>query len=214
MKYLKLYENFGHGISSIPDNFIRLDSIGHVLNPEEGVMYAVWKRGGYDSENPYEICDNEIENSQYCPYLDISDEEKKIVDKYWLSCEDIKKDEINWKLIEMAKDLSLDYLDEGNELRIDVVVTENINRAFTYEDILFYVYQEVFSHNDVFKKWFKYFPSKMNVIKNKSLSYRFNVEPKRGYSKNWGLKAWEPEMTIELTSKLIEMFPNEIIMIR
>ena len=169
-------------------------------------MYAVWKNGGYDIENPYEVeYDNGIEN--------ISDEEREIVDKYWLSCEDIKKDEINWKLIEMAKDLSLDYLDEHNELRIDVVVTENINRAFTYEDILFYVYQEVFSHNDVFKKWFKYFPSKMNVIKNKSLSYRFNVEPQRE-SKNWGLKVWEPEMTIELTSKLIEMYPDEIIMMR
>jgi hypothetical protein len=207
MKYLKLFENFGHGITSIPDNFIRLDSIGHVLDPEKGLMYAVWKNGGYDHENPYDVQgDNGIES--------ISDEEKQIVDKYWLSCEDIKKDEINWKLIEMAKDLSLDYLDEGNQLRIDVVVTENINRAFTYEDILFYVYQEVFSHNDVFKKWFKYFPSKMNVIKNKSLSYRFNVEPKRGYSKNWGLKNWEPEMTRELTSKLVEMFPGEIIMMR
>ena len=206
MRYLKLFENFGHGISSIPDNFIRLNSIGHVLDPEEGLMYAMWKKGGYDSENPYDVQgDNGIES--------ISDEEKQIVDKYWLSCEDIKKDEINWKLIEMAKDLSLDYLDEHNELRIDVVVTENINRAFTYEDILFYVYQEVFSHNDVFKKWFKYFPSKMNVIKNKSLSYRFNVEPQRE-SKNWGLKVWEPEMTIELTSKLIEMYPDEIIMMR
>jgi hypothetical protein len=207
MKYLKLFENFEQGISLIPDNFIRLDSIGHVLDPEKGLMYAIWKNGGYDHENPYDVHgDNGIEN--------ISDEEKQIVDKFWLSCEDIKKDEINWKLIEMAKDLSLDHLDEGNELRIDVVVTENINRAFTYEDILFYVYQEVFSHDDEFVKWFKYFPSKMNVIKNKSLSYRFNVEPKRGYSKNWGLKNWEPEMTRELTSKLIEMFPDEIIMMR
>lgn len=202
MRYLKLYEEH----NSIPDNFIRLDSIGHVLDPEEGVMYAMWKKGGYDHENPYKVGDDEsIEG--------LDDEDRQIVDKYWLSCEDIKKDEINWKLIEMAKDLSLDYLDEHNELRIDVVVTENINRAFTYEDILFYVYQEVFSHNDVFKKWFKYFPSKMNVIKNKSLSYRFNVEPQRE-SKNWGLKVWEPEMTIELTEHLIEMFPNEIIMIR
>jgi len=214
MKYLKLYENFGHGISSIPDNFIRLDSIGHVLDPEEGVMYAVWKRGGYDSENPYEICDNEIENSQYCPYLDISDEEKKIVDKFWLSCEDIKKGEINWKLIEMAKDLSLDYLDEGNELRINVVVTENINRAFTYEDILFDVYQETFSHNQDDIKWGKYFSKKINIINSKPLSYRFTIQPQRGRSSQWGLKVWEPEMTIELTEHLIEMFPDEIIMMR
>jgi hypothetical protein len=203
MRYLKLYEEH----NSIPDNFIRLDSIGHVLDPEEGVMYAMWKKGGYDYENPYKVGDDEsIEG--------LDDEDRQIVDKYLLSCEDITKDRINWDLIQTAKDLSLDYLDEGNQLRIDVVVTENINRAFTYEDILFDVYQEVFSHNDVFKKWFKYFPSKMNVIKNKPLSYRFNVEPQRGRSSQWGLKAWEPEMTIELTEHLIEMFSNEIIMMR
>lgn len=207
MRYLKLFENFGHGISSIPDNFIRLDSIGHVLDPEKGLMYAVWKNGGYDIENPYDVQgDNGIES--------ISDEEKQIVDKYWLSCEDIKKDEINWKLIEMAKDLSLDYLDEGNELRIDVVVTENINRAFTYEDILFDVYQETFSHNQDDIKWEKYFSKKINIINSKPLSYRFTIQPQRGRSSQWGLKAWEPEMTIELTEHLIEMFPNEIIMIR
>ncbi len=125
MRYLKLYEEH----NSIPDNFIRLDSIGHVLDPEEGVMYAMWKKGGYDYENPYKVGDDEsIEG--------LDDEDRQIVDKYFLSCEDITKDRINWDLIQTAKDLSLDYLDEGNQLRIDIVVTENINRAFTYEDIL------------------------------------------------------------------------------
>ena len=126
MRYLKLYEEH----NSIPDNFIRLDSIGHVLDPEEGVIYALLKKGGYDSENPYEI-EQDLNH--------ISDEEKQIVDKYWTSCEDITKDRINWNLIQTAKDLSLEYLDEGNELRIEVVVTETKNNYFTYEDILFNV---------------------------------------------------------------------------
>ena len=201
MRYLKLYEEH----NSIPDNFIRLDSIGHVLDPEEGVIYALLKKGGYDSENPYEI-EQDLNH--------ISDEEKQIVDKYWTSCEDITKDRINWNLIQTAKDLSLDYLDEGNELRIDVVVTENINHTFTYEDILFDVYQEAFSHNQDDIKWGKYFSKKINIINSKPLSYRFTIQPQRGRSSQWGLKVWEPEMTIELTEHLIEMFPNEIIMIR
>ena len=203
MRYLKLYEEH----NSIPDNFIRLDSIGHVLDPKEGVMYAMWKKGGYDHENPYKVGDDEsIEG--------LDDEDRQIVNKYWTSCEDITKDRINWDLIQTAKDLSLDYLDEGNELRIDVVVTENINRAFTYEDILFDVYQETFSHNQDDIKWGKYFLKKINIINSKPLSYRFTIQPQRGRSSQWGLKAWEPEMTIELTEHLIEMFPNEIIMIR
>ena len=212
MKYLKLFENFGHGITSIPDNFIRLDSIGHVLDPEKGLMYAVWKNGGYDSENPYEVdyefehmmeYDNGIEN--------ISDEEKKIVDKYWLSCEDIKKDEINWKLIEMAKDLSLDYLDEGNELKIKVIATETKTHLMIGNKI--FVYNEIFSHGENNITWNKYFPNKMNIVKNGFLTYEFTIQPQRE-SKNWGIKAWEPEMTRELSSKLIEMFPDETIVNR
>jgi hypothetical protein len=209
MKYLKLFENFGHGIAFrearlIPDNFIRLDSIGHVLDPEKGLMYAIWKRGGYNHENPYEVeYDNGIEN--------ISDEEKKIVDKYWLSCEDVVKTKINWKLIQMTKDLSLDYLDEGNELKIKVITTETKTHLMIGNKI--FVYNEIFSHEEDNITWNKYFPNKMNIVKNGFLTYEFTIQPQRE-SKNWGIKAWEPEMTRELSSKLIEMFPDETIVNR
>ena len=155
MKYLKLYENFEQGISSIPDNFIMLNSIGHVLDPETGLMYAVWKRGGYDIENPYEVCDNGIE--------DISDEEREIVDKYYLSCEDVVKTKINWKLIQMTKDLSLEYLDEGNELKIKVIATETKTQLMIGNKI--FVYNEIFSHEEDNIIWNKYFPNKdSNVL--------------------------------------------------
>lgn len=210
MKYLKLYENFGHGISSIPDNFIMLNSIGHVLDPETGLMYAIWKNGGYDIENPYEVCDNGIE--------DISDEEREIVDKYYLSCEDVIKTKINWKLIQMAKDLSLEYLDEGNELKIKVIATETKTQLRRYLRInrlgnKIFVYNEIFSHEEDNIIWNKYFPNKMNIVKNGFLAYEFTIQPQRE-SRNWGIKAWEPEMTRELSSKLIEMFPDETIVNR
>ena len=70
MRYLKLYEEF----NEIPSNFIRLDSIGHVLDPEEGVIYVMWEKGGYDHENPYDVkYDSQIEG--------ISDEDREIVGK-------------------------------------------------------------------------------------------------------------------------------------
>ena len=208
-KEVKLFENFNLKRFRVPDNFIRLDSIGHVLDPEKGLMYAVWKNGRYDIENPYEVeYDNGIEN--------ISDEEKQIVDKFWLSCEDIKKDEINWKLIEMAKDLSLDYLDEHNELIIKVIATETKTQLFKRRlmiDDRIFVYNEIFSHEEDNITWNKYFPNKMNIVKNGFLTYEFTIQPQRE-SKNWGIKAWEPEMTRELSSKLIEMFPDETIVNR
>jgi hypothetical protein len=167
-------------------------------------MYALLKKGGYDYENPYEVeYDNGIEN--------ISDEERKIVDKYWLSCEDVVKTKINWKLIQMAKDLSLEYLDEGNELKIEVIATETKTHLMIGNKI--FVYNEIFSHEENNITWSKYFPNKMNIVKNGFLAYEFIIQPQRG-SKHWGLKAWEPEMTGELSSKLIEMFPDEIIMMR
>lgn len=206
MKYLKLYEEH----DSIPDNFIRLNSIGSVLDPEKGLMYSMWKKGGYDSENPYELDDaNGLEH--------ISDEEKQIVDKYLLSCENFIKSKINWKLIQMAKDLSLDYLDEHNELIIKVIASEtktyNKEGHRSGRDITFDVYKEIFSHLEDTIIWEKYFPNKMNIVKNGFLAYHFTIQPQRE-SKNWGIKAWEPEMTRELSSKLIEMFQDETIVNR
>jgi hypothetical protein len=164
-------------------------------------MYSMWKKGGYDSENPYEVeYDNGIKG--------ISDEEKKIVDKYWISCENFIKNKINWELIQMAKDLSLDYLDEQNELIIRVMSSETKTHLMIGNKI--FVYSEIFSHQENNITWNKYFPNKMNIVKNGFLTYEFTIQPQRE-SKNWGIKAWEPEMTRELSSKLIEMFPETIV---
>ena len=46
MKYLRLYKEH----NEIPDYFIDLDSIGYVLDPNTGMMYAKWKKGGYDKK--------------------------------------------------------------------------------------------------------------------------------------------------------------------
>jgi hypothetical protein len=111
----------------------------------------------------------------------------------------------------MAKDLSLDYLDEGNELKIKVITTETKTHLMIGNKI--FVYNEIFSHEEDNITWNKYFPNKMNIVKNGFLTYEFTIQPQRE-SKNWGIKAWEPEMTRELSSKLIEMFPDETIVNR
>ena len=70
MIYLKLYEEH----NSIPDKFIRLDSIGYVLDPEEGVLYPTLKAGGYDHNNSYEVgWDASIDG--------ISDEDMELVEE-------------------------------------------------------------------------------------------------------------------------------------
>ena len=148
-------------------------------------MYAIWKKGGYDHENPYNVAyDNAIDG--------ISDEEMQIVNKYCFSCESLIKDKINWNLIETAKDLSLDYLDSGHRLCIYVFA----------DDIL--CYSLAFSHEANKERWTKYFANKLNIIKNsKQLEYMVRVDRDGGIL--------DSDESKELHSHLELHYPNEII---
>ena len=204
MKYLKLYEEH----DTIPDNFIKLNSIGHVLDPEEGIIYALWKRGGYDHENPYDISfDNYGDELSY--------EDKEIVNKYCLSIEPIVKQRINWNLVETAKDLSLDYLDEGYFLNIQVLVEdlENENDRLDYTRHL--VYSESFSHDFNVSEYKKFFPVNTKFIKeSKELVYRFsfNVDRSRQNLMTSYLSDTD-KMNKDMKDKLNEMFPSEKLII-
>jgi hypothetical protein len=211
MKYLKLYEEH----DTIPDNFIRLNSIGHVLDPEEGVIYAMWKRGGYDHENPYDVSyDGSIDG--------LSDEDREIVDKYWLSIEPVVKQRINWELVENAKDLSLDYLDEGYYLNIQVLIEDfpEFSDLFGEEEGVngtrHLVYFETFSHDFNNKEYKKFFPVNTKFIKeSKELVYRFsfNVDRSRQNLMTSYLSNTD-KMNGELKTKLEEMFPTEKLIIK
>ena len=211
MNYLKLYEEH----DTIPDNFIKLNSIGHVLDPEEGIIYAMWKRGGYDHENPYDVSyDGSIEG--------LSDEDREIVDKYWISIESVVKQRINWQLVENAKDLSLDYLDEGYYLNIQVLIEDfpEFSDLFGEEEGVngtrHLVYSESFSHDFNNKEYGKFFPVNTKFIKeSKELVYRFtfNVDRSRQNLMTSYLSNTE-KMNGELKTKLEEMFPTEKLITR
>lgn len=206
MRYLKLYEEH----NSIPDNFIRLNSIGHVLDPEEGLIYAMWKRGGYDHENGYEIDDD----GQYADGL--SNEDMSVIDKYWLSCEPFFKDRINFDLMQTAEEISLDYLDDGYTL-ISQVLIESDEKDEDSDDFIDYlVYSGIlslrFSDRNV-KKYTRFFSKKMKVVKSKSdLIYRFWLHP--DYSRFTGTANELDEFNKEIFDRLKGMFPDENIVSR
>jgi hypothetical protein len=200
MKYLKLYEEFEEfsepAYYEIPSNFVRLDSIGHVLDPEEGVIYAMWKKGGYDHENPYEVGDDESLEG-------ISDEDREIVNKYLLSCESFVKDKINWDLIQTAKDIALDYLDEIYDLALVSQVLIESDEKDEDDFIDYLVYSELFSHSYDKKEFQKWFPKRMKVVKFKSeLIYRFWFVGKHRDNKI-------DEFNKEIFDRLNEIFPEE-----
>lgn len=190
MKYLRLYKEH----NEIPDYFIDLESIGYVLDPYKGLMYPKWKAGGYDHQNGYEVdFDGEIEG--------VSDREKSELGKWWKSCEEVVGDKINWDMINMAKDLSLDYLDEGLELNILVLASRWSGSGKLQ------VYYEGFSHNVNTKKWYKYFPEKMEIVTDGVLHYRFNLRETKSGNPVSRCQLYNHE----LYSQLSEIYQNEII---
>jgi hypothetical protein len=207
MRYLKLYEEF----DEIPSNFIRLDSIGHVLDPEEGVIYAMWKKGGYDHENPYEVGDDESLEG-------LSNEDYGVIDKYFLSCEPVVKDKINFDLMQTAKEISLDFLDDGYTLVSQVLIESDEKDEDSDEDssifnfIDYLVYSEMFSHRFTIeneKKYSKFFSNRMKVVKSKSdLIYRFWLTPV-SYSTFKGTANEIDEFNKEIFDRLKGMFPDE-----
>ena len=178
MKYIKLYEEF----DEIPNNFIRLDSIGHVLDPNEGLIYAIWKKGGYDHENGYDVDEVEVQG--------LSIEDREVLDKYWLSVDTLVKDKINFDLIETTKELALNYLDEGDRLIIYAFIS----------DIL--VYTEIFSHDVKSVKYPKYFKTKLDIISSSDdIKYMVRLDDKKYY--------FESEKSKQLSSLVKEYFPTE-----
>ena len=178
MKHIKTFNEH----DTIPDNFIRLDSIGHVLDPDEGIIYAMWKRGGYDHENGYDVDEVEVQG--------LDERDKDLLDRHWLSVEPLVKDKINFDLIDTAKDLSLDYLDQGMRLIIYVFI----------DDIL--VYTQIFNHDSGKVEYPKYFKHKLDSISESlNVVYRIRLDDKNYHYSSVKSK--------ELSNLLQDYFPNE-----
>jgi hypothetical protein len=156
----------------------------------------MWKKGGYDHENPYEVGDDESLEG-------ISDEDREIVNKYLLSCESFVKDKINWDLIQTAKDIALDYLDEIYDLALVSQVLIESDEKDEDDFIDYLVYSELFSHSYDKKEFQKWFPKRMKVVKFKSeLIYRFWFVGKHRDNKI-------DEFNKEIFDRLNEIFPEE-----
>ena len=162
MKYLKRFnESSDHAYRKIPDNWIKLNSIGYVLNQHTGDIYPMHKDGTYDV---YELFDAQEE-----PFHSLSEEDQETVDKYFKSSEPLLKNSINFELIDTLKDLSMDYIDEGVFLTIYVYSTSKQPKRD------FLVYYESFTSNDNFKEFSKFYKHDMDLLDPSNLKYRFRV---------------------------------------
>jgi hypothetical protein len=188
-----------------PGHFIPLNSIGCYLDPEEGVLYAMLKGGGYEDE-PYDAAESFEENMDTIEIL--SEEEWKAIDSVWKEAKGIIEPALNKEFIDDMKDVAIseEILDKGFCLKISAKL-ESISDPV--------VYIEWFGH-DKDDVWYpKMFINKMKEIEgveslSESIYYSLTImKPNHG---GWiGVSKLNPEevyMVKSLMSRLGEMDPK------
>ncbi len=192
MRYLTKYKRFNE--AKTPHNFIELKSIGYVLDPDKGVLYATLYGGSYDDGNGHSVGDD------YREYIGISDEDIEIIETYYNSTEELAKQNIDWELINSIKELALDYLD--NDYKLNIVVTAKMIR----------VYNEFYSHLETESDYNRYFTEEWNKFLdvNKPENYYYTVRLLKPFSIMGSGRAYafDREAGTEFVDELRRTFPE------
>jgi hypothetical protein len=210
MKYLKLFEE----ATNVPDYFLPLESINHYLDPKSGVIYPILKSGGYDERNDFDLeaftsGPEEAQIPGDAPTGNISDEDQMIIDQYRQSTEKYFKDKINWSLIDLAKERSLEIIDNGGRLLISVSIKVSNTSSF-------FIYYEDITHTRPKQFWNMYFEDSMSILSKCTgeLIYNFLLSTKLNQANlPWGedyisYKTGDTE-TSELVRLLHKLYPEE-----
>ena len=150
--------------NEIPNHFIKLSSIGVYLDPNDGMTYPMLKNGGYD-DDPYPA--DEFLNEEEEAWGLLSDEEKRLVNSVWRSCEEVVKPLIDWNLIDEIKDVALanEVLDNG--LYVKIVVKE--------QDCSEMIYTEWYGHDKEYKYYTKFFNNLFSQIEKTDGDFFYHI---------------------------------------
>lgn len=193
MRYLTKYKQFNEALKT-PDNFIELRSLEYTLDPHNGVIYPTLAGGNYDDDNGHSIGDD------YREYVDISDEDIKIIETYYKSTEELVKQNIDWELIKSIKELALDYLDK--DYKLNIIVTAKMIR----------VYNEFYSHLETESDYMRYFPAEWNKFLdvNKPENYYYTIRLLKPFSVMGSRRAYtfDREDGTKFADELRNAFPE------
>jgi hypothetical protein len=176
----------------VPSHFVELNSIGHYLDTNSGEIYAMLKNGGYENE-PYDV-EDDIEN--------LSEYDKKLVDSFKISIEELVKDKINLDLIDDIIDryISEGLLDEDVYIDIKVVFRPDYKSiSDTYVNtkfVLYNIYKDeidgkkeiVYKFNKLFKKDFVIYDDIFRSLKKDDISYDCFFKCKMDYEEELNSK--------------------------
>ena len=152
--------------NKIPNHFIKLSSIGTYLDPNNGLTYPMLKNGGYD-DDPYPA--DEFLNEEEETWELLLDEEKRLVNSVWKSCEEIVYPLIDWNLVDDIKDVALANEILDSDLHINIVI-KDINSSEV-------IYKEMYGHDYDYIFYPKFFKNLFNEISNTDgdFSYSINI---------------------------------------
>jgi len=139
----------------IPSYFVELNSIGCYLDPNEGKLYAMLANGGCDEE-PYNVEDDLDDHDG------LSEDDKRLIESFRISTEELLKDKINLDLTEdiMDRCISEGLVDEN--VYIDI---RSLVRMDNYYSLIAY---KVYSKNNkIDYTWKKVFKDDADVLRSK-----------------------------------------------
>ena len=144
----------------VPSHFVELNSIGYYLDPIEGKIYAMLKNGGYELE-PYDV-EDDMEN--------LSDDERRLVDSFKISTEDLIGDKINLDLMEdiIDKCISEGLVDEKDVL--DIKIQALVRSEESYKSIIAYTIRtpKEDEEDKIIHNWYELFKEKADILRKKT----------------------------------------------
>jgi hypothetical protein len=177
MKYLNEYKLFESAGKLIPSDFVKLHSIGHVLDPKTGWIYPLYSNGiYYEDDNGLSIEWGDVS------FDGINDKDMNFVDSLWKSVEPIIKDKIDFELIDKLKYLSLDAIDDGFTLYYSILVDSSLLKF--KQRVSFGSFNHQFDHFVYSRKFPDNFKKVMDQ-RNDDLLYSFRLASRgNGYNIN------------------------------
>ncbi len=210
MKYLEKYKIFESYLKSrnIPPSFISFDSIGRVFDPYTGYLYCKLKDGGYEHENPEEYTDFDDH---------LSPEYLSIIKSHLTNSKPLI--DYNEDLIQSAKDLSLEYTDDGYTLLISLDLMRDDNYGFDTgvtvnpPEFKLRIAEILFNNSIDDEKWLDLSPYYVESIKScNSIRYCISILKDSKYTslnKSKHSSYTHGEYSKELIGVLRNMYPTE-----
>ena len=141
----------------IPDHFVELNSIGHYLDTHSGEMYPMGADGSFNEDEAFDVYDDLDDHDG------LSEDDKRLIDSFRISIEELIGDKINLDLMEDIIDRSISegLIDENVYINIRAIV--RMDHAYLFPIIVYC------KDNNIDYTWQKLFKQDADIVRSKDI---------------------------------------------